>query len=306
MSAGERLPPLSALRVFEAAARHRNFSDAAAELHVTPGAVSRQMTTLERQLGLPLFVREARRNHLTPAGVHLAERVREAFGVLRDAVRTLGADATRRVVVTALPSFAARWLLPRLPDFAADHPAIEIDLRPSREVVALDRGGVDLAIRYGRGRWPGAEACLLLEEQLYPVCAPALAQRHRIRTLPDLLALPLIHDSDFPWSLLFERHGVPIPRRLPGIRVDDSNLALQAAERGQGVLLGRSVLVADALADGRLQRLTRLGVASDFAYHLAWPRRRELSPAAMAFRDWLLRNAAKWCSPGKRSAPGTS
>ena len=110
----ERLPPLSALRVFEAAARHPNFSAAATELHLTPGAVSRQVTTLERQLGVALFVREARRNRLTPAGAHLADRVRTAFGTLRDAVRDLGQEQTRRVVVTALPSFAARWLVPRL------------------------------------------------------------------------------------------------------------------------------------------------------------------------------------------------
>lgn len=288
MPASNRLPPLSAFRVFEAAARHANFSAAAAELHVTPGAVSRQVTTLERQLGVALFSREPRRNHLTPAGLQLAERVREAFGVLRDAVRSIGLEATQRVVVTALPSFAARWLLPRLPQFSAEHPNIEIDLRPSREIVALDRGGIDLAIRYGRGRWPGAESRLLLEERLFPVCAPALAKRPLPRTLQDLLAMPLIHDSDFPWSLLFEHYGVPSPKRLPGIRVDDSSIALQAAERGQGVLLGRSVLVADALSEGRLKRVTRLSAPSEFAYFLAWPRRREPTAAAAAVRDWLL------------------
>ena len=284
----DRLPPLSALRVFEAAARHTNFSAAATELHVTPGAVSRQVTALERQLGVPLFLREARRNALTPAGLHLFERVQEAFGLLRDAVRSLGADAPRRVVVTALPSFAARWLLPRLPAFAQRHPGIEIDLRPSRDIVPLDRGGLDLAIRYGRGRWAGAETQRLFDERLFPVCAPALAKRHRLRDLSELLALPLIHDSDFPWSLLFEHHGVPWPRRVSGIRVDDSSIALQAAERGQGVLLGRSVLVADALAERRLVVPLKLSVPSEFSYYVAWPKKRALSPATQAFRDWLL------------------
>jgi LysR family glycine cleavage system transcriptional activator len=146
----DRLPSLSALRVFEAAARNPNFSVAAAELHVTPGAVSRQITALERALGVLLFTRETRGNALTPAGLLLSERVREAFALLRDAVRGLGQEATQRLVVTVLPSFAARWLMPRIPAFSAQCPWIEIDLRPSREIIPLDRGGCDLAIRYGR------------------------------------------------------------------------------------------------------------------------------------------------------------
>ena len=284
----DRLPSLSAMRVFEVAARHPNFSAAAAELHVTPGAVSRQITTLESRLGVQLFVRAARRTALTAAGTQLAERLRVAFGLLRDAVRGIEQSGTQRVIVTALPSFASRWLLPRLPAFARREPGIDIDLRPSREVVALERGGYDLAIRYGRGRWPGADGCRLLGEQLFPVCAPALARAHRPRDLDDLLAMPLIHDSDFPWSILLDAYGVAAPKRLPGIRVDDSSIALQAAERGQGVLLARSVLVADALAERRLQRVLRVRVPSDYAYYLAWPRQRVLSPAANAFRRWLL------------------
>lgn len=287
--AADRLPPLSALRVFEAAARHANFSSAAQELHLTPGAVSRQVGALERQLDAVLFVREPRRNRLTPAGALLAERVRDAFALLRDAVRALAQEDARRLVVTALPSFAARWLVPRLPAFARQYPGIDVDLRPSREVVPLERGGIDLAIRYGRGRWAGSDARLLMKETLFPVCAPALLRRHRVAGTRDLLDMPLIHDSDFPWALLFEARGVALPRRLPGLRMDDSNIAQQAAERGQGVLLGRSVLVADALADGRLQRLRRAGsVPSDFAYYVAWPRNKPLSPAASCFRDWLI------------------
>jgi LysR family glycine cleavage system transcriptional activator len=291
MPVPDRVPPLSALRVFEVAARHPNFSAASVELHVTPGAVSRQVTMLERQLGVILFEREARRNVLTAEGQQLAERVREAFGLIRDAVRAVSPEATQRVVVTALPSFAARWLVPRLPAFAGLYPAIEIDLRPSREIFALDRGGLDLAIRYGRGKWSGAETRLLLEEQLFPVCAPALAKRYKPRSLPDLLAMPLIHDSDFPWSILFEHHRVTLPRRVPGIRMDDSSIGLQAAERGQGVLLGRSVLVADAVAEGRLTRATRFSVPSEFAYYVAWPRKRDATAATVAFREWLLREA---------------
>lgn len=289
MPAADRLPPLSSLRVFEAASRHPNFSAAALELHLTPGAVSRQVTALERQLGVVLFVREARRNRLTPAGTQLAERVREAFAVLHDAVRTVVQGETQRVVVTTLPSFASRWLVPRLPAFSKRHPGIEIDLRPSREVVALERGGMDLALRYGRGRWPDTESHRLMQEILYPVCVPALAKQYRPRTLQDLLAMPLIHDSDFPWSLLFEHHGVTLPKRLPGIRVDDSNIALQAAERGQGVLLARSVLVADALIHHRLERLKHVGcVESEYAYYVAWSRKQVPSEAATRFRDWLV------------------
>lgn len=304
MRAVDRLPPLSALRVFEAASRHPNFSAAAVELHLTPGAVSRQVTTLERELGVALFVREARRTRLTHAGAQLAERVRDAFATLRDAVRGVAQEEARRIVVTALPSFASRWLIPRLPGFSRRHPRIEIDLRPSREVVALDRGGIDLAIRYGRGKWPGTDSLRLMEEVLFPVCSPDLPGKSRIRTPADLLELPLIHDSDFPWSLLFEAVGVQFPRRLAGIRMDDSNLAQQAAERGQGVLLGRSVLVADALADGRLVRLRRAGsVGSDYAYFVAWSRRRELPAPASTFRDWLLEEARARPQTQRRAAP---
>ena len=291
MATPDRLPPFATLRAFEAAARHRNFSAAAAELHLTPGAVSRQVTTLEAQLGLQLFVREARQNRLTTAGSLLAERVRTAFGTLRDAMRELAEGQARPVVVTALPSFAARWLVPRLPAFNDCHPGIEVDLRPSREVVALDHGGIDLAIRYGRGRWPGVQATRLMPERLFPVCTPALAQRFRPRQAADLLSMPLIHDSDFPWAPFLEAAGVRPPRRLPGIRVDDSNIALQAAERGQGVLLGRSVLVADALAEGRLKRLLRASLASNYAYYIGWPAAHPPSPAADAFRSWLLEAA---------------
>lgn len=284
----DRLPPFAALRMFEVAARHANFSAAAGELHVTPGAISRQIAELEQRLGVALFVREARRTRLTDVGAQLAERLRVAIGLLHEAVRAAAHEDNRPLVVTVLPSFASRWLLPRLPAFAERHPDIDLDLRPSRELIDLDRAGIDLAIRYGRGRWPGTETCRLLDEQLFPVCAPALARAHRPRTLDDVLAMPLIHDQDFPWSRLLEHHAVPTPKRLAGIRVDDSGIAMQAAERGQGVLLARSVLVADALAEGRLKRVLRVSVPSDYAYHIAWSRQRALSPAADAFRRWLL------------------
>ncbi len=288
MPPSERLPPFAALRMFEVAARHPNFSAAAAELHVTPGAISRQITELEDRLGVVLFVREARRTRLTAIGAQFAERLRVAFGLLHDAVRCVEYEDGRRVVVAVLPSFASRWLMPRLPAFGARHPDIDVDLRPSREIVDLERGGIDLAVRYGRGQWPGVDTTRLLGERLFPVCAPELARQHRPRSLADVLAMPLIHDSDFPWSRLLDHHGLRTPPRLPGIRVDDSSIAIQAAERGQGVLLARSVLVADALAEGRLKRLLRSGVPSEFAYYIASSRRRALSPAAQAFRRWLL------------------
>ena len=288
MPTSERLPPFAALRLFEAAARHPNFSAAAAELHVTPGAISRQVADLEDRLGVVLFVRGARRTRLTPEGAQFAERLRVAFGLLHEAVRGIERSDERRVVVTLLPSFASRWLLPRLPAFAETHPGIDVDLRPSREIADLESGDVDLAIRYGAGRWAGAAARRLLGERLFPVSTPELARRHRPRTLEDVLGMPLIHDLDFPWSRLLEHRGVRVPRRLPGIRVDDSSIALQAAERGQGVLLARSVLVADAITSGRLVRLLRLSAPCRRAYYVAWPRKRPLSPAAAAFRRWLI------------------
>ena len=283
----DRLPPFAALRVFEAAARNPNFSAAAAELHVTPGAVSRQIAELEGRLGVALFVRGARRAHLTDAGAQFAERLRVAFGLLREAVRGVERADEGRVVVALLPSFASRWLLPRLPAFSEANPGIDVDLRPSRDVVELERNGIDLAIRYGRGRWPGTASAKLLGERVFPVCTPGLARRHRPRTLEDVLAMPLIHDLDFPWSLLLAHRGMRVPRRLPGIRVDDSSIALQAAERGQGVLLARSVLVAESIAAGRLVRLLRVSAPCEFAYYVAWPRGRVLTPAAEAFRNWL-------------------
>lgn len=291
MPRNDRLPPFAALRLFEAAARHPNFSAAAAELHVTPGAISRQVAELEDRLGVALFVRGARRAQLTPVGAQFAERVRVAFGLLHEAVRGVERSDERRVVVTLLPSFASRWLLPRLPAFAEAHPGIDVDLRPSREIVELASGEIDLAIRYGQGRWAGTAVQRLLGERLFPVCAPELAHRYRPRTVDDVLAMPLIHDLDFPWSRLLEHRGLPVPRRLPGIRVDDSSIAMQAAERGQGVLLARSVLVADAIASGRLVRLLRISAPCKRAYYIAWARDRPLAPAPAAFRRWLVGTA---------------
>jgi LysR family transcriptional regulator, glycine cleavage system transcriptional activator len=281
------LPPLSSLRAFEAAARLESFSRAAQEISVTHGAVSHQIRALERALGAALFLRNGRRVVLTMQGRHFAERVRAALQDLAEAaqfVRRSGHD--RAVSVSMLPSFAARWLMPRLGRFIERHPAIAVNIHTSGELVDFQRDEVDLAIRFGRGNWPDLELEKFLDEEHFPVASRRF-NRGRLPAHPaELGKFQLMRSSDEPWTPWFRAAGVKL-KEPQSLVFTDSHLLLQAALDGRGIALARSSLAEADLRARKLVRLFDIAVPAAGASYLVWPKGR-LSPNAALFRDWLL------------------
>lgn len=283
------LPPLTALRAFEAAARHLSFKHAAAELSLTPTAISHQIRQLEDRLGVPLFVRGTRRVDLTPAGQSLFPALRDGFDAMERAVRNVRPQARQRaLVLSTTMAFASRWLLPRL---ARAQPGIALHLHTSDEPVDLHGGAAQLAIRYGPGRYPGLESTPLLPSRFAPVCAPGL----RVQDTDDLARVPLIgfewfrRDAATPdWPLWFERAGVaPRPRQL---HFSDEVHAIQAAIAGQGVALVNLALVEDELRGGLLCRPFGPELAGH-AFHLVWPQALDADADVVQVRQWLLGEA---------------
>jgi LysR family glycine cleavage system transcriptional activator len=295
------LPPLNALRAFESAARHLSFSRAAAELHVTPAAVSHQVKALEEHVGIPLFHRRNRAVFLTETGQSYLTVVRDAFDRLAAATTKL-ADGHRigTLTVAVLPSFAAKWLVPRLAHFRARAPQIDVTIHASHDVADLIGGEADVAIRYGRGAWPGLKALRFLTEEMFSVCSPRLlAGPHPLREPNDLAHQLLLHDEPdkrYPyldWPTWLRTAGVSEVDAHRGPTFSDSSLLLQAAIDGQGVALGRSVLVMDDLAAGRLVAPFELSFPANAAYWMVAPPNAWDRPKVKAFRDFLLEEAAE-------------
>jgi LysR family glycine cleavage system transcriptional activator len=289
------LPPLNALRAFEAAARHRSFTRGAAELHVTQAAVSHQVKALEDHLELKLFARGDRGLVLTERGEDYYRAVRDAFDRLDDATaRLLARDGRQTLTVTTLPSFAARWLVPRLGRFRDAHPQIDVRLAPDVEIVDLERGDVDLAVRYGLGEYPRMRSERFLEEEVFPVCSPSLLAGNKpLREPADLREHVLLHtEGHDEWRAWLRAAGVTDVDATRGPMFFDSSMILEAAIAGQGVALGRSVLAAAELASGRLVRPFAHRQAADFAYYLVAPLTTADRPKIVAFWTWLRAEAA--------------
>jgi len=288
------LPPLNALRAFEAAGRHLSFTRGAEELHVTQAAVSQQVKLLEKHLGTRLFRRLHRSLVLTEEGQLYLAAVRDALDALEAATRRLSAGEMHSLLtVSVLPSFAARWLVPRLGRFHRRHPEIDIRLAPDAKVVDFARHDADVGIRYGRGRYPGLRCDRLLEEEVFPVCSPALlAGGPPLRAPADLARHTLLHDeSDDDWRTWLLAAGVEGVTVGRGPIFTDSSMLLQAAVDGQGIALARSVLAKDELAAGRLARPFGSSgsiVQPGYAYFLVCPERAAEWPRVGAFRAWLL------------------
>jgi LysR family transcriptional regulator, glycine cleavage system transcriptional activator len=289
-----KLPPLSTLRSFEAAARLLSFSKAADELFVTHGAVSRAIRHLEDHLGAPLFQRKTRAVHLTATGVSYAASVRDTLERLAAATALITDQQSLGVLtVSTLDSFAAKWLLPRLFRFRQRHPDIDVRLDTSDRLADFANDGIDIAIRYGRGRYPGLAADLLMSEEVAPVSSPKLLEGARpLRSPEDLQHHTLIHD-DFPidWGMWLKSAGVAGVDAYRGPRFQSSVLAVQAAVQGDGVVLGRSALIADDLRAGRLVKPFTLSLPTDLAYYVVTPTQAAERPKISAFRDWLLDEA---------------
>lgn len=301
MRGRERLPPLTAVRYFEAAARHLSFTKAAQELSVTHSAISHQIKALEEWLGVPLFRRLNRALALTEAGQAYLAPVREAFDRLADGTRAVRArDQAGALTVSTMPSFAAKWLVPRLRSFREAHPDIDVRLSATEKLVDLVRDSdVDCAIRYGRGpTWPGCDSELLIDEDFSPVCSPKLLEGPIPLTTPqDLAEHTLLQDYDWRvdlWDRWLLAAGVTLAARRPALSFNSSNLMIQAAIDGLGVALSQNVLCGDDLAAGRLVRPFRLSVASDAGYHIVVPKTAAALPKVVAFRSWLIGEAAAY------------
>jgi LysR family glycine cleavage system transcriptional activator len=282
------LPPLAALRTFETAARHGNFSRAADELHLTHGAISHKIKSLEQTLGVALFRRGRRGVTVTPEGAALAAVMRDALARITRGVEAVRGRPPRALTISVLPGFAAHWLIPRLADFQASHPDIEVNIRAGQELVDFARDGVDLAVRYGPGTWPGMVAARMMSEDVFPVCSPDFADGRLPRTLAALAAAPLLHSQTQPWDEWFRALGETAPdvRRGPGF--SEPGLLLRAAADGLGVALARSVLVQPELEAGRLVRPVPFSVPAAFAYYAVYPAAVPMSAQLAALRDWLL------------------
>ena len=295
-----RLPPLNALRAFEAAARHLSFARAAEELNVTPAAVSHQIKGLEEQLGVKLFRRANRTIWLTEAAQSCLPDLREGFDRLASGIERLRGQQARGVLtVSAPPGFAAKWLVSRLDRFRSANPEIDVRLDANTRLSDFDRDGVDIAVRYGLGHYEGVDWHLLLCEEVSPVCSPALvAGEPPLRVPSDLRHHTLLHedmyfeDGPYPdWRMWLHAAGVRDLDSDRGPRFSSSELALQAAIDGHGVALGRSVMAETDLAAGRLVRPFALGYPVAFAYYLVAPRGWLERPKVAAFGRWLMAEA---------------
>ncbi len=281
-----RQPPLRALEVFEAAARHRNFTAAGRELGITQSAVSRQVADLEATVGTKLFLRRGARLAITRAGLQLSERISRALSEARSAVRELGA-VEGIVTLSMLPSVAAKWFAPRLARFVAAHPDIDLRITASRHLVDFAAEGVDGAIRYGSGPWPGLHARRLGGEVVFPVCTPAYLERLRIMVPADLARATLLY-GDIPetWPAWFAAVGCEV--QLPaGPKLGDDTAILQAALDSQGVALGRSLLLAEDLAVGRLVAPFDVSLAAQYSYWFVQPATRVQSRALRLVEAWI-------------------
>jgi LysR family transcriptional regulator, glycine cleavage system transcriptional activator len=296
------LPPLTSLRAFEAASRSLSFTKAAHELHVTPAAISHQIRGLEQFLGVTLFQRAGRRLELTDHGHLAAEHFREAFDRIARGVQALRPQTRAgELSIGVTPSFATRWLLPRLSSLMTAMPDVTLRFKTGTAPVDFDRDEVDVAVRFGRGVFDAVITDELFGEVMAPLASPEFLRRSPLQRPVDLANVPLIHDDSLrraarplTWSEWLRAAGAPALDMNRGLRFDDSHLALQAAVDGQGVALGRLAYACNDLAQGRLVLPYRKTIALDLHYHLLVPETRIDEPLVAAFRAWLALEAEEF------------
>ncbi len=289
-----RLPPLNALKAFEAAARHESFTRAAEELCVTQGAVSHQVKALETDLALKLFNRERQRLIITEAG-------RDYLAVVRDALDRIAVGTERLLqrqnagvlTVSTSPDFAAKWLVHRLGHFAEAHPSIDLRISASLHHVDFAREDVDMAVRHGDGNWPGLETVQLCNEELFAVCSPKLsAGRARLDKPADILKFPLIHlNNRMDWTKWLRTVGIADGDVMHGPVLNTASMAIDAAINGQGIALARSALAAWDLINGRLVRPFAKALPLSKTYWIICPKAVSNTPKIVTFRDWLMDEA---------------
>lgn len=296
---------LNALRAFEASARHHSFSAAAAELNVTPAAVGQLVKSLEGCLGITLFQRSTggkARLMATEAALMALPDIHAGFDRLTLGMKKLQAQTSTGVLTVAIsPAFAAKWLLPRIDTFQQAYPDIDIRLDTNLKPVDFGRHGIDIAVRYGQGNWPGLVAEKLMDEDVFPVCSPAFYQKYQqqLQYAKNLLNLPLIHDltmdshSGFTtWNTWLQYNQISNQQAQRGLKINNSAAVLQAAIDGHGIALARSVMAADDLKTGRLLRLyPEMKCSSALAYHIVYREECQNMPKLVAFKIWLMGEA---------------
>ena len=291
-----KLPSLNALGAFEAAARHSSLSFAAAELNVTPSAVSKHVTFLEQELGVPLFVRGHRSMRLTAEGEQLYRSLSESFAGMAAAFEAIKTSRTARTVtVGCTTAFAQMWLMPRLGNFWRAHQDIVIDQVVSDRSQDLRRSEVDLRIRYGDGSWPEETAIRLFGDAIFPVASPDFARKHKVKEPAELVSLLLLEVISqergwTEWEEWFSAVGASA-RRMKTRRINNYVIAWQAAMDGQGIALGWHSLVGPMLEARKLVRMTKAEMLPVEATYVTWSAHRPLSAEATVLRDWLMSEA---------------
>ncbi|HET9046639.1 MAG TPA: transcriptional regulator GcvA [Casimicrobiaceae bacterium] len=289
-----RIPATQALRALEAVARTGSLTKAAEAMHLTHGAISHQLKGLEEELGVRLIERAGRGIRLTDEGERFAGRVRAALGDLAEAVREITEhNNPRQFRVSVMPSFAARWLLPRIGRFLAENPDIDLDVRATMSLVDFRRDDVEAALRYGGGHYPGIVSEHLLDDVYYPVCSPRLGGGRRPSRPEELSRYLLLRSDNEFWQPWFRAAGLDWPEPTRGPIYNDASHLMQAAVDGQGIALARSSLIGNDIGNGVLVRLFDIEVPSPFHYYLVYPPRLAQSPKLHRFRAWLQEEVAR-------------
>ncbi|HEV2746974.1 MAG TPA: transcriptional regulator GcvA [Allosphingosinicella sp.] len=288
------IPPLPAVRVFEAAARHENFTVAAAELGMTQAAVSYQIRLLEERLGLPLFVRAKRRVSLTDAGRRVAPIVSDAFETLSDAFGGLVSDNESVLTISTTQTFASNWIAPRLGSFQVERPELAVRLKTENKLIDFASEEIDVGIRSGHGDWPGLRHHFLFQFYSTPMCSPAFLDRHPLNTPGDILNVPRISAGDTWWKRWLARAGIVEPEgaKAPGIWLDSQVIEGNAAMAGHGVAMMSPIFWRNELASGRLVAPFPITSLDGFSYWLVYPEHKRNQTKIKAFREWLLRQMA--------------
>jgi LysR family glycine cleavage system transcriptional activator len=290
------IPPLNPLHVFDVAARHLSFTRAAAELRVTQPAISRQINTLEGFLGVRLFERDKHGLRLTSEGEEFQRQVAPAFRIIANATASLTATGKAEPLkIRVYTTFAAKWLIPRLPSFYVTYPQIKLNISNVVAPIDFEKDKVDLAVQFGDGNWHGVETELLFKDLIQPVCSPKLLKRTRLIELDDLRKVQQLHShyrrADWPdWLMAVKR---PDLLTDVGISFPSSVLTFQAAVESVGVAVGQLFLLRNEIQDGTLVPLFNAPFERPMAHYVAWPKNRPLGRKARSFIHWLKTEVAK-------------
>lgn len=300
-----RVPSITSLLAFEAAARHQSFTQAARELFLTESAISRQINTLETQLGVHLFVRSKQRVMLTRTGKLYGTQVRRMLDTLdRDTTSTIMHGASPgNLELAVLPTFASHWLVPRMASLMAEHPDLRVNMSARTEIFSFEESHFDAAIHYGKPDWPGTASDLLFGEEVIPVCSPALLTRPIAHPV-ELLDYPLLHSSTRTdeWTRWFDGQGVVDPRSMQGVNYELHTMLIAGAAAGLGVALVPRFFVEGKLAQlGIVTPVDRVTVAEG-AYYLVYPTELTHNASLTAFRDWLVVEAGSFAEAARRRA----